>query len=440
MPYMSAIATLASLSDAERLKAISEGVNHLAANVERLDQAAHSLADAGDPTTATLLGNFASEEAAKILLLVDVVRCPPEQSSLRGTVLKLYYDHLWKGIYVCACEWRPATFEEFRDYVRAECEPYYLDGPASVDWVFPNEILATRESLVYVDYLQDITGLPKERAPNWWHAPSEVSQYYVTSRCIEVALALFRSGLGTPLGLEVVADVWRDFDPVEGTTSDELHSTVLATLEAMSDRAGFPEGRPSEEDMMAMLQWPFPLWGLVDARKEYDRKRSENYIDRLREARGQQLKEVFEVESRRDPQPAIPEEKVLALHRAHLAVEADLQARVKQYLEGRGEDVGLRIIPASLAVDEASDSYHELRRQWRRLTEDERIALIALAWFARGEIADWGRAYEGAVERSGGLGERYQLGLRRDWLKGWRRWQSEPKPRLGGEVNWAEMT
>ena len=102
MPYMSAIKTLANLSDVDLIKSISEGITHLRANVERLDRAAHSLSCADDPTTAAILGHFASEEAAKILLLLDVVRCPRDEQSSRSRMLKFYHDHIWKGVYISA--------------------------------------------------------------------------------------------------------------------------------------------------------------------------------------------------------------------------------------------------------------------------------------------------------------------------------------------------
>ena len=278
MPHMSAIETLADLPGADRLKSIGEGVTHLAANVERLDQAAHSLSAAGDPSTAALLGHFAAEEAAKILLLLDVVRCPPEQSSFRRKLLRRYNDHLWKGIYVRACDWHPADFGELKGYVESECEPFYLDGPVGVDWIFPNEIAYSRESLIYVDYLQD-TSEPTDGEPQrWWAVPGERSQY-VTSNCVQVALSLFGSGFGTDLGLDAVADIWNDFDLQERTSIGELYSSIRKTLETMATRKVFPDGRPSEADISTIFEWPFPLWSLVDVRVEYDRKRNETYVN-----------------------------------------------------------------------------------------------------------------------------------------------------------------
>ena len=434
MPYMSAVKTLANLSDADLFDSLSEGMTHLRANVERLDQAAHLLSGAGDQRTAAILGHFASEEAAKILLLLDFVRCPRAEQSSRSRTLSFYNDHLWKGIYASACEWSPADYEEFRGYVKKECDPFYLDGPVGVDWIFPNDITARREALIYVDYVGDITNLddPKER---WWSSPYERSYGHVSSSCVQVALALCKAGVATVSGLEVVADVWRTVAITDGTTYGALLEEVDRTLDLIPQPDGTDRNLLEESDLMALARWPFPLWGLVAVRSEHDREKRGSILNDSRNTRKVRLQKLYEVESCREPTPAISEAQILTLHEAHLAVESDLKAKRREYLESRGGEGTLQFIPASLAIDEGSGSYQELKQRWLNLTEEERTALVALAWFSRGEVVDWERAYVGALERAAGLDERYQLGLRGEWLKGWRRWQSEPKPRHGGEVN-----
>ena len=114
---------------------------------------------------------FAEEEAAKVLILVDAVRCPHSEARARVRTLKRWRKHLWKGIYARACDWRPADFAELASYIDRELEPFYLDGPLSVDWIFPNEITSGRERRIYVDLVDDITEPGRQGREPYWVTP-----------------------------------------------------------------------------------------------------------------------------------------------------------------------------------------------------------------------------------------------------------------------------
>ena len=77
MASNSAIKGLAGSSDENLFATISEGIECLVENCTRLHGSASSLADRGDHTSAAILGSIATEEAAKVLILLDAVRCPP---------------------------------------------------------------------------------------------------------------------------------------------------------------------------------------------------------------------------------------------------------------------------------------------------------------------------------------------------------------------------
>jgi hypothetical protein len=57
-----------------------------------------------------VLKGFAEEEAAKILILVDAVRCPPKLiSSKLKRIVGWFYDHLARLIYAEAVAWKPGS-------------------------------------------------------------------------------------------------------------------------------------------------------------------------------------------------------------------------------------------------------------------------------------------------------------------------------------------
>lgn len=94
------------------------------------------LAEAKPPRGAWILDQLASEEAAKFLMLLDAASCPREL--LKGHLVRRFYDHLTRAIYVAACHWKPGSFREFRSYVERERQSHYLDGPNGLDWIYRN--------------------------------------------------------------------------------------------------------------------------------------------------------------------------------------------------------------------------------------------------------------------------------------------------------------
>ena len=71
-------------------------------------------------------------------------------------------------------------------------------------------------------------------------------------------------------------------------------------------------------------------------------------------------------------------------------------------------------------------SYVRMREMFVELSDPERTALLALAWFTGDVIADWPRVYADAIDRCATLDQMYQLGLGRDWLAGLNRWEEPP--------------
>lgn len=61
------------------------------------------------------------------------------------------------------------------------------------------------------------------------------------------------------------------------------------------------------------------------------------------------------------------------------------------------------------------------------MSDSERTALLALAWFTRGVVADWPRVHGQAIAGYPTLDEAYQLGLGRDWMAGFARWEQGPQ-------------
>ena len=79
-------------------------------------------------------------------------------------------------------------------------------------------------------------------------------------------------------------------------------------------------------------------------------------------------------------------------------------------------------------------SCRRLQDIYRELTEEERAALLALAWFGREiGLADWPRIYAWARDRVAPPDDAYDINLGSYWLAGLHRWEEEPRPFTPGQ-------
>lgn len=256
-------------SDAKFFRAVSEGLSHILANATRLESSARALKDAGHSQGTEVLRSIAEEEAAKFLILIDAVRCPRQPANVWSRQLGYFNRHLARGIYAEVCGLRPADFRKLERYVEAERETLYLDGPNDVDWIFRTRILANREEAMYVDYVEDDEG-------HRWDFPRDDEMQlllYFTPPVLRIAQALSGTGLATPEGLAVVAEVWRCVK-VPSLNWEDLRDLNCRTLEKL-DEKGLLEREREEEVSRVIEDWPFPLYPLDLAPKEVNREELE---------------------------------------------------------------------------------------------------------------------------------------------------------------------
>ena len=422
----SAVKELAARSDKHLLLAIGEGIGHLVTNIERLHDAAIRLADVDDHTSAAILGSIANEEAAKVLILLDAVRCPPSRAEERRRTLSWWSEHLWKGLYAKVCDrgLDHRNFGELQAFIERESAYFYLDGPTGVDWIYRNSILAEREGRMYVDFVRGIT--PGKGESPWWSTPSTY-RHYSPADCLYLVGALAHVGATSVEGLRAVAMVWRDFEPEARTSREELRSLIDKTLLELEAR-DLTKISDADAGVIATLRrWPFPLWSLAQPAQDGSTlKQQRNEIERAREL---QLEAIRATERVRKPCIRISEAKVNELDEAYVTYVTD-RSRYESKFAVR-QPGGLSVIhPASPGYDEEhSVPYQTLKRLWRELSEDEQLSLVALAIFTRGEVADWAYSYNQAKWIVATNNERYQIHLGDAWLPGLRRYQAKPPRR-----------
>jgi AbiV family abortive infection protein len=247
------IKRLMSRPIAERESLIVEGLGALLEHVTTLNDDLTTLVDANGIRGAAVVGMVAEEEAAKVLILLDLVRMGWSDDKACSLHLAKFTDHLARGIYVEMASFKPGSFREVMHWVDRERRSHYLDGPNDVDWSFRNDIETRREESIYVDYIATDEG-------DRWVTPAqreEFSEHWPTP-VIELVLGLGKCGVLTSQGLRNLRKAW------DGVVVDEdtQWSDVLAlNLDVL--RATAPDPLPSPltrgEARALREYWTFPM-------------------------------------------------------------------------------------------------------------------------------------------------------------------------------------
>ena len=142
-----AIKDLLQLPDEKLFEEVSEGIRCIIDNAESLLAASDRLDANREHRSAAILHAIATEESAKVLILIDLVRCPRCNQEGKRRTIQAFVSHLAKEIYAAACGWRMSGFAEFKDAVTFMRRRFYLDGPNDVDWIVTEHAL--REAADY---------------------------------------------------------------------------------------------------------------------------------------------------------------------------------------------------------------------------------------------------------------------------------------------------
>jgi hypothetical protein len=243
---------------AERLDLIAEGLALLAEHVSTLRDDLIHLQEAGRSRGAAVIDGLASEEAAKMLILWDVVRMGwTDIDAVRGQ-LRTFYSHLARGIYARLVEGRPADLAEVRGYAESLRHSLYLDGPNDVDWVFRNRVEADREESLYVDYVTS-------EGDSAWITPARLSDLKLSSwpsMVIDLALALHRFGCTSKEGLEIIAKEWVGVSLDDDTHWVKVEAINKSILEKLGTAGLYSNNLTQVDVRLALEQWIFPLGGV----------------------------------------------------------------------------------------------------------------------------------------------------------------------------------
>jgi hypothetical protein len=244
------------MSQEARLSFIAEGMPILLASAQGYQDAATSIAER--TREADVLVSFADEEAAKILILLDIVRCPPALVNQNvGKLIRWFYDHLARLIYAKAVGWKPTNIDELQRQVRLESVEYSLEGFAG-EYILPSGPIFDRESSLYADIQTYDNG---ELA---WHEPRARLSLFgpEVSRALRLCTILRRLGLLDLDGLRVISEIWSERRFVSTETSLSSKTLIQNMLAEMKDRGLNSDSEADADAALLFELWQLPMYEL----------------------------------------------------------------------------------------------------------------------------------------------------------------------------------
>jgi hypothetical protein len=245
---------LAKLPQPNQLDVIAEGLPILMKSAGDLLEASKALDE--HHRAATILEGHAMEEVSKILILIDIVRCPPKLRSSRiGPMMNWFYDHLARLIYIDAQSWKPVNGKQLQEYVDNHRESHYLEGEFD-EYILPNWTTYLRESVLYADITTDEGGEPI------WNEPDATGPMFINYEPFpwQVCQALRDMGAFTRAGLDIVSSVWSQKEFVDDQHWGDMKRLSYEMLLAL-EKADLITGAAREEHVGVLYhRWQLPMY------------------------------------------------------------------------------------------------------------------------------------------------------------------------------------
>ncbi|MEO7690924.1 MAG: hypothetical protein ABIS51_16705 [Sphingomonas sp.] len=246
---------LVNLAQAARLDLITEGLPIIASSAQSFWSASRLLEEGS--REAVVLEGFAEEEAAKALILMDMVRCPTKHVSRRaGAIVKTFYDHLGRLIYADAQHWRPANLDMLRTYVNEAREGHRLEGYVG-EYIVPNWTRYSRESRLYADIEVHEDGIPQ------WSTPSGCGTKSVfgrppTAQCLVEAMAA--TGMFTRRGVQITHDIWNTLDFIDVQHFDDSRRLTRELFNRLDAEQLVTEKANHDHAADLLNHWQMPMY------------------------------------------------------------------------------------------------------------------------------------------------------------------------------------
>lgn len=249
---------LCQMPQAERLACIADGLPIILGSAQSFWQAARKLDE--NLREAVVLANQAKEEAAKVLILMDIVRCPrPLLATRIGEMVKWFYSHPARLIYAEAVYWRPMHVAQLREYVDNSRKSHGLDGAVG-EYIVPNSTIFNRESALYSDIAAyEGQGVEWNNPADRMHEPWLLN---LSPLVLRLAEAMSLLGMFTLRGLELTTDTWRKTDFRDQEDPRDAMALTQTLIKHLISK-GLPSDQAEQEHVELLYrEWQLPMYNL----------------------------------------------------------------------------------------------------------------------------------------------------------------------------------
>lgn len=247
---------LCNMSRSARLDLLGEGLPIILASAQGFWNAAVELSD--HPREARVLEGFCEEECAKIMILMDLVRCPRRIADKRvGKLVKVFYDHLGRLIYADAHGWKPMHMAQLREYVDHARVGHYLEGDMG-EYIMPNWSRYSRESTMYADVEVHEDGVPR------WNEPNRLGAITLAFPPLVLGLAeaMSAAGLFDRRGLKAVGDIWDQVEFVDEENFEDSQRLTRELFVRLDEEGLVTEAATDRHAGLLMNDWQMPMYNL----------------------------------------------------------------------------------------------------------------------------------------------------------------------------------
>ncbi len=247
---------LCNMARPAQLDLLAEGLPIILASAQGFWNASVQLAD--HSREARVLEGFCEEECAKIMILMDLVRCPKKLASNRvGKLTSIFYDHLGRLIYAEAQSWRPVNVAQLREYVDRSREGHSLEGYAG-EYIVPNWNRYSRESTLYADI-----EVHEDGAPHWNH-PTQLGSIALgfPPPVLGLVEAMSALGLFGRRGLQAVADIWNQLEFVKEENFEDSRRLTGELFDRLEAEQLVTEAATERHASAIVNSWQMPMYNL----------------------------------------------------------------------------------------------------------------------------------------------------------------------------------
>ncbi len=247
---------LCQMPQSDRLDCISEGLPIILASSRGFWQASTKLEE--QLREAVVLARHAEEEAAKVLILMDIVRCPNRIVASRiGDMVKWFYSHLARLIYAEAVSWKPMHAAQLRTYVDSNRKSHEVEGAVG-EYIVPNWTILNREGVLYSDI-----AIYEGDSIQWNNPADLVHDFAFPSHAptvLQLAEAMSLLGMFTRRGLEVTAATWANTEFRDRESFQEARDLTRNMIERLVSE-DLPSEQADQHHVHLLYEaWPLPMY------------------------------------------------------------------------------------------------------------------------------------------------------------------------------------